>query len=123
MQCGLETAQDQDIHYFPGFFDAGIKSATHHHRLEAVFFRLNNGLDFLSMSYWSLCVAAFVPAFLYYWGLLVQVHFEARKQKLTGIPGHLLPRFGRVIRGGWFYLLPLALLMYLPGGLDLPIED
>jgi TRAP transporter 4TM/12TM fusion protein len=79
--------------------------------------------EFLNMSYWSLCVAAFVPALLYYWGILIQVHFASKKQGILGLPREQRPVFWAVFKQGWFYLLPLAFLIYLLGVLNLPAED
>ncbi len=78
--------------------------------------------DFLNMQYWSLCLVAFIPAFLYYWGLLVQVHLESKKLGLTGIAKDDLPKFWPVFKDGWFYLLPLVLFIYLLAIAKLPVE-
>jgi len=78
--------------------------------------------EFLGMPYWQVCVAAFTPAFLYYWGIFVQVHFEATKYKLHGLPSEQLPSIGRVFKRGWFYLIPLFILVYLLAVVDLPAE-
>jgi TRAP transporter 4TM/12TM fusion protein len=78
--------------------------------------------ELLGVSYWSICVAAFLPAFLYYIGLFVQVHFEAVKLGLKGLPGEQLPSLKRVMRQGWFYLIPLFILIYLLAVLHLPVQ-
>jgi TRAP transporter 4TM/12TM fusion protein len=78
--------------------------------------------EFLGMPYWQVCVAAFTPAFLYYWGVFVQIHFEAKKYKLHGLPVDQLPSIGNVFKRGWFYLIPLAILVYLLAVVDLPAE-
>jgi TRAP transporter 4TM/12TM fusion protein len=78
--------------------------------------------DFLGMTYWAVCVAAFIPAFLYYFGILVQVHLEAKKYKLLGLPPEQLPSVGKVFKTGWFYLIPLFLLIYLLAVANLPAE-
>jgi TRAP transporter 4TM/12TM fusion protein len=78
--------------------------------------------EFLGMPYWQVCVAAFTPAFLYYWGVFVQIHFEAKKYKLHGLPSEQLPSIRRVFKRGWFYLIPLFILVYLLAVVDLPAE-
>lgn len=78
--------------------------------------------DFLGISYWAVCVAAFIPAFLYYWGVFVQVHFEAKKYELLGLPPEQLPSIGKVLKRGWFYVIPLFLLVYLLAVVHLPTE-
>jgi TRAP transporter 4TM/12TM fusion protein len=42
--------------------------------------------EFLDISYWSVCVAAFLPAIAYYATLLAQVDLEAAKIGLRGLP-------------------------------------
>jgi TRAP transporter 4TM/12TM fusion protein len=78
--------------------------------------------DFLGMPYWQVCVAAFVPAFLYYWGIFIQVHLEAKKFGLLGLSPELLPVFGKVFKRGWFYIFPLLLLIYLLAVENMPTE-
>jgi TRAP transporter 4TM/12TM fusion protein len=71
--------------------------------------------DFLNISYWSVCVAAFLPAIAYYATLLVQVDLEAAKIGLKGLPRESLPSLRKTLSGGWQYLLPFALLIFLLG--------
>ncbi len=78
--------------------------------------------EFLGMQYWEVCVAAFVPALLYYFGIYVQVHFEAKKYGLMGLSAEALPVLAKVFKRGWFYLLPLVLLIYLLAVMNLPTE-
>jgi TRAP transporter 4TM/12TM fusion protein len=68
--------------------------------------------EFLQTSYISVCIAALLPAILYFLGLLLMVHFEALKQGIKGIPSHKLPSFRRTLRNGWYYILPLLVLLY-----------
>jgi TRAP transporter 4TM/12TM fusion protein len=71
--------------------------------------------EFLQMSYWSVCVAAFLPAIAYYATLLAQVDLEAAKIGLKGLPRDRLPSLKKTLIGGWQYLLPFALLLFLLG--------
>jgi TRAP transporter 4TM/12TM fusion protein len=71
--------------------------------------------EFLNISYWSVCVAAFLPAIAYYTTLLVQVDLEAAKIGLKGLPREDLPSLKKTLLGGWQYLLPFALLIFLLG--------
>ena len=71
--------------------------------------------EFLNISYWSVCVAAFLPAIAYYATLLVQVDLEATKIGLRGLPREDLPSLKKTLVGGWQYLLPFALLIFLLG--------
>ena len=78
--------------------------------------------ELLSMPYWSVCVAAFLPAALYFLAIFVQVHFEAVRLGLRGLPPEELPSFGKVLKEGWFYLIPLFVLVYLLAKLHLPVQ-
>jgi TRAP transporter 4TM/12TM fusion protein len=71
--------------------------------------------EFLQMSYWSVCVAAFLPAIAYYATLLAQVDLEAAKIGLKGLPRENLPSLKKTLMGGWQYLLPFALLLFFLG--------
>ncbi len=71
--------------------------------------------EFLNISYWSVCVAAFLPAIAYYGTLLAQVDLEAAKMGLRGLPREGLPSLRRTLSGGWQYLLPFTMLIFLLG--------
>ncbi|MBW2064128.1 MAG: TRAP transporter fused permease subunit [Deltaproteobacteria bacterium] len=73
--------------------------------------------EFLQITYWSVCVAAFLPAMAYYGTLLLQVDLEAAKIGLKGLPRESLPSARKTLMDGWQYLLPFALLLFLLGGL------
>ncbi|MBL6967157.1 MAG: TRAP transporter fused permease subunit [Desulfobacteraceae bacterium] len=73
--------------------------------------------EFLQITYWSVCVAAFLPAIAFYVTLFVQVDLEACKIGLKGLPKENLPSLKKTLADGWQYLLPFALLLFLLGGL------
>jgi TRAP transporter 4TM/12TM fusion protein len=68
--------------------------------------------EFLAIPYGEVALAALIPALLYYLALFVQVDLEAAKHRLAGLPAAELPRLGRVMRRGWVFLVPLAVLVY-----------
>ena len=78
--------------------------------------------ELLSMPYWSVCVAAFLPAALYFLAIFVQVHFEAVRLGLRGLTQEELPSFGKVMKEGWYYAIPILLLVYLLAKLHLPVQ-
>jgi TRAP transporter 4TM/12TM fusion protein len=78
--------------------------------------------ELLSMPYWSVCVAAFLPAALYFVAIFVQVHFEAVRLGLRGLMSDELPSLKNVITKGWFYLIPVAVLVYLLAVIHLPVQ-
>ncbi|KYH32208.1 TRAP transporter permease [Neomoorella mulderi] len=72
--------------------------------------------EIVGISYWSIVVAAIIPALLYYVGLYIAVDLRARRRQLSGLPREDVPRFGEVLRqNGWVYITPLAVLVLLLG--------
>ncbi|HLE66205.1 MAG TPA: TRAP transporter fused permease subunit [Burkholderiales bacterium] len=68
--------------------------------------------EFLNIPYGEVALAAVIPACLYYLALFVQVDLEAAKHGLTGLPRSELPRLASVMRRGWVFIVPLAVLIY-----------
>ncbi|MEW5420755.1 TRAP transporter permease [Amorphus sp. 3PC139-8] len=69
--------------------------------------------SFLSVSYATIAVAAFFPAFLFYVALLLQVDTYAASKGLEGLPREELPKLRNTLKSGWPYLLSLVLLVYM----------
>ncbi len=68
--------------------------------------------EFLDVPYLEVCVAAAIPAMLFYASLYLLVDFEARRTGLEGLAREGLPSFGDTLRRGWFFVLPLLVLVY-----------
>ncbi|MFC2066582.1 TRAP transporter permease [Chloroflexota bacterium] len=71
--------------------------------------------EYLGISYWSICVAAFLPAALYYIGLYVGVDMEAMKSRLVGLPKEDIPNAGKLLLHGGYMLIPIVVLLYFLG--------
>ncbi|MCI9156180.1 MAG: TRAP transporter permease [Lawsonibacter sp.] len=69
--------------------------------------------EFLSLSYTHVMLAAIVPAFLYYLGLLFAVHFEAKRLGLSGLSKENIPDAVKVIREQGHLVIPLVVLIAL----------
>ncbi len=69
--------------------------------------------EFLGVSYVKVMLAAAIPAFLYYLGLLMAVHFEAKKLGLKGLSKEYIPDALQVIRRRGHLSVPLIALMAL----------
>ena len=69
--------------------------------------------QFLGVGYLEVAVAAIVPALLYYFAVIVQVHFEAKRLSLVGLPREQLPKVGVLLREKGFLLIPLVAIVYL----------
>lgn len=67
--------------------------------------------EFLDVRYSVVIAAALIPAFLYYLGLMMSVHFEARKLGLSGVREEDIPSAKEVLRNGWHLMIPLVVLI------------
>jgi TRAP transporter 4TM/12TM fusion protein len=68
--------------------------------------------EFLEVPYQDVVIAAAVPALLYFLVLFIQVDAVARRFSLRGLPKADLPIVMDVLKVGWIFILPIAILMY-----------
>lgn len=68
-------------------------------------------VTFVGVPYSEIVLAAFLPAFLYYLGILVQVDGYAGKKGLKGLDKSEIPNIVRVLKQGWPYLFALIILI------------
>ncbi|MDO9509039.1 MAG: TRAP transporter permease [Thermovirgaceae bacterium] len=68
--------------------------------------------EFLGVPYLQVAMAAVVPALLYYFAVLVQVHLEATRLGLKGLPREKLPKVIPLLRKKGHLLIPLAAIIY-----------
>jgi TRAP transporter 4TM/12TM fusion protein len=64
--------------------------------------------EFLNIPYFQIALAAVIPAFFYFAGVYVSVHFEAKRAGLSGMPRELLPDWRRLLKTRWTLALPLV---------------
>ncbi len=69
-------------------------------------------MEILGVNYVTIIKAATLTAILYYIGLFVMVDLEAQKIGLKGLPREKLPKFTQVMKDGWHFLIPVAVLIY-----------
>jgi TRAP transporter 4TM/12TM fusion protein len=67
--------------------------------------------EYLQVPYSDVMVAAILPAALYYAALFVQVDLEAAKRGILGAPLGQIPSLGAVLRAGWHFPIPFAVLV------------
>ena len=67
--------------------------------------------EFLQVSYGAVCVAAAIPAVLYYACLFVHVDLEAAKHKIGSAELRDAPALSEVLRSGWHFLVPIVFLV------------
>ncbi len=68
--------------------------------------------DIVGIPYSNIIVRAILPAILYFTGIFIAVHLEAKKNNLRGIPKEELPK-GSILIKKIYLLAPLVILIYL----------
>jgi len=68
--------------------------------------------DYLGVPYSNIIVRAILPACLYFLGVFLSVHLEAKRLGLKGLSKDQLPRIKELMKESYL-LLPLAILIYL----------
>jgi TRAP transporter 4TM/12TM fusion protein len=67
----------------------------------------------INVPYSTVCIAAIVPAILYYYSAFWAVHLEAGKRGLVGLAKDKCPSPIAALRKNWYLLMPLAALVVL----------
>ena len=70
-------------------------------------------VELTGIPYTHIMLASVVPAFIYVLSIWMNVHFEAKRLGLKGVPVANLPKLSETLRSGWFLALPLILLVTL----------
>lgn len=66
----------------------------------------------LGLPYITIVKAAIVPAILYFTGIFITVHLEAKKLGLKGLPKDQLPRFMPLLLRKGYMIIPLVVIIY-----------
>lgn len=67
--------------------------------------------EFTHTPYLTIVVLSTVPACLYYLSLFMNVHFEACRTGLEGMPEEEIPKTSKVLADGWIFILPVVTLI------------
>ena len=67
---------------------------------------------FLNTTYVKVCIAAAIPAVLYYLALYIQIDRFAARHGYERLPAHETPSLKKVVREGWPFILPIVVLIY-----------
>ena len=70
--------------------------------------------DYVNLPYSQIVTKAILPAVLYFTGIFISVHLEAKKLRLRGLDRSELPKVKPMLKK-LYLLLPLVLLVYLVG--------
>jgi TRAP transporter 4TM/12TM fusion protein len=68
-------------------------------------------IEFLGLPYQTIITAAIVPAFMHFFGVFMQVHFEAKRYGLRGLTEEEMPKLHQSMKMRWPTLIPLFLLI------------
>jgi TRAP transporter 4TM/12TM fusion protein len=69
--------------------------------------------ELTGISYPVIAVSAILPAVLYFTGIFLMIHFEAKKLGLKGLPPESIPHFGRLLFVKGYLFLPVIVLVTL----------
>ena len=69
--------------------------------------------EFTGTPYTKIMLYGLFPALLYFFAIFLMVSFEARKNDLKPLSAEELPDLWETLKGGWFYLLPIVVLIGL----------
>lgn len=69
--------------------------------------------EFTGIPYVEIAMAAVIPACLYFLGILIEVHFEAKRSGLKGMSRDELPRFWTVLKERGHLFIPLFAIIYV----------
>ncbi len=67
--------------------------------------------EYTGMPYSQIAIAAILPAVLYFTGIFMMIHFEAKKLGLKGLPKESIPNFFKLIISKGYLLLPVIALV------------
>jgi len=67
--------------------------------------------EFAGVPYAQVMLVSIIPALLYFSNVFINVHLEAKKLGLEGMPTERLPQFKKVMKEGWYNLLPIIILV------------
>ena len=67
--------------------------------------------EITGISYATIVIAAILPAVLYFAGIFLMVHFEAKRLGLKGLPKETLPNFFKLILKKGYLLVPIVVLV------------
>src|SRR3546814_1065259 len=68
-------------------------------------------IEFLGLPYTTIILAALVPAFMHFFGVLIQVHFEAKRNGLRGLRPDEMPDLKEAFKRDWPTVIPLIVLI------------
>lgn len=68
-------------------------------------------VEYVGVSYREIMFSALIPALLYFAGIFIGVHFEAKRHRILGLPREQLPSKRQLMLQKGYMLLPLLVIM------------
>lgn len=68
-------------------------------------------MEYLGVSYATIMLAALIPAILYFTGIFIGTHFEAKRLRIFGMPKDKLPIFKSLMIKNGYMLIPLFVII------------
>ncbi len=68
-------------------------------------------MEYLGVSYATIMAAALIPATLYFLGIFIGTHFEAKRLRILGLPASELPHVRQLLKRYGYMLLPLFVIV------------
>ncbi|MGA7486644.1 MAG: TRAP transporter fused permease subunit [Xanthobacteraceae bacterium] len=68
--------------------------------------------EILQISYAEVAIAAIIPSVLYYAAVFIYADLEAARKHIAPLPPERVPPLLRVLKEGWFFVIPIAVLVY-----------
>ena len=68
--------------------------------------------ELLQISYAEVAIAAIIPSVLYYSAVFIYADLEAARKNIAPMPADKVPPLGRVLKEGWFFAIPIGVLIY-----------
>jgi len=69
--------------------------------------------EFLNIPYIKVCLHALIPAILFFWAVLMMVHFRAKQLGLEGMDRKSLPKISVAFKQGWHLIFSVIILVVL----------
>lgn len=69
--------------------------------------------SFTGTPYLEVALAGLVPAFLFFISMISMVYLEAKRMGLKGLPKKEIPSLIKVLKSGWYFLLPIFVIVYI----------
>lgn len=69
--------------------------------------------SFVGVPYIEIAKAGLIPALLFFFSMIFMVYLESKRMGLKGIPKNELPKLRDVLKKGWFYFIPIIVIVYM----------